>query len=60
MALGQVSALVVGHTQFDANNRERGKAWLLVNGERAALEQRKDLDELYGAEEWRKIARLEN
>ncbi len=59
LALGEIHTVAVGHTQFDANNRERAKAWLEVDQERSRLEHRKALDELYGDEEWRRIAHLE-
>ncbi len=59
LSLGSVQTLAVGHTRYDAMNRRSGECWLNVEEKRQALEERKQLEEIYTSEEWLKIKRME-
>lgn len=63
LAVVRVDTIALRHDKFDANRAEFGKLigtlWLAADEQRVRLEHAKQLDELYGEEEWNRIRREE-
>jgi hypothetical protein len=59
LAVSQVDTLALRHDRFDANRERVGSLWLAADERQVQLEHARHLDELYDAEEWRRIAQEE-
>lgn len=63
LAVVRVDTIALRHDKFDANRAEFGELigtlWLAADEQRVRLEHAKQLDELYGEEEWNRIRREE-
>jgi hypothetical protein len=60
LAIVRVETLALRHDRFDANRARIGSLWLAVDEQRVKVEHARQLDELYTADEWRRIAREES
>ncbi|WP_075795996.1 hypothetical protein [Massilia putida] len=60
LAIVRVDTLALRHDRFDANRARIGSLWLAVDEQRVKVEHARQLDELYTADEWRRIAREES
>ncbi|ALK96952.1 hypothetical protein AB595_04570 [Massilia sp. WF1] len=59
LAVTRVDTIALRHDKFDANRARIGTLWLAADEQRVRLEHAKQLDELYGEEEWNRIRREE-
>jgi hypothetical protein len=59
LAVVRVDTIQLRHDKFDANRQRIGSLWLAADEQRVRLEHAKQLDELYGEEEWNRIRREE-
>ena len=59
LAVVRVDTIALRHDRFDANRARIGTLWLAADEHRVRLEHAKQLDELYGEEEWNRIRREE-
>ena len=59
LAVVRVETLELRHDKFDANRARIGTLWLAADERHVELAQAKQLDELYDAQEWQRIARVE-
>jgi len=59
LAVVRVETLELRHDKFDANRARIGTLWLAADEGHAELAQARQLDELYDAQEWQRIAREE-
>jgi hypothetical protein len=59
LAVARVDTIALRHDKFDANRERIGTLWLAVDEQRVRIEHAKQLDELYGEEEWNRIRREE-
>jgi hypothetical protein len=59
LAVVRVETLELRHDKFDANRARIGSLWLASDERHVELAQAKQLDELYDAQEWQRIAREE-
>jgi hypothetical protein len=59
LAVARVDTIELRHDKFDANRARIGTLWLAADEQRVRLEHAKQLDELYGEEEWNRIRREE-
>ncbi|OON63326.1 hypothetical protein B0920_08010 [Massilia sp. KIM] len=59
LAATQVDTLELRHDKFDANRARVGSLWLAADEKHVQIEHARQLDELYTAEEWQRIAREE-
>jgi hypothetical protein len=60
LAIVRVDTLALRHDRFDANRTRLGSLWLAADEQRVKVEHARQLDELYTADEWRRIAREES
>jgi hypothetical protein len=60
LGLVRVETLALRHDRFDANRARIGSLWLAVDEQRVKVEHARQLDELYTADEWRRIAHEES
>jgi hypothetical protein len=59
LAVARVDTIELRHDKFDANRARIGSLWLAVDEQRVRVEHAKQLDELYGEEEWQRVTREE-
>jgi hypothetical protein len=59
LAVARVDTIALRHDKFDANRARIGTLWLAADEQRVRIEHAKQLDELYGEEEWNRIRREE-
>jgi hypothetical protein len=59
LAVARVDTIELRHDKFDANRARIGSLWLAVDEQRVSIEHAKQLDELYGEEEWQRVTREE-
>jgi hypothetical protein len=59
LAVARVDTIALRHDKFDANRARIGTLWLAVDEQRVRIEHAKQLDELYGEQEWNRIRREE-
>jgi hypothetical protein len=59
LAVVRVETLELRHDKFDANRARIGTLWLAADERHVELAQARQLDELYDAQEWQRIAREE-
>jgi hypothetical protein len=59
LAVARVETLELRHDKFDAKRARIGTLWLATQDRHVELAHARQLDELYDAEEWRRIAREE-
>jgi hypothetical protein len=59
LAAVQVDTLALRHDKYDANRERVGSLWLAADERHVDIEHARRLDQLYDAEEWRKISRAE-
>jgi hypothetical protein len=59
LAVVRVDTIALRHDKFDANRQRIGTLWLAVDEQRVRIEHAKQLDELYGEEEWNRVRREE-
>jgi hypothetical protein len=59
LAVARVDTIALRHDKFDANRARIGSLWLAADEQRVRIEHAKQLDELYGEEEWGRIRREE-
>jgi hypothetical protein len=59
LAVVRVDTIALRHDKFDANRARIGTLWLAADEQRVRLEHAKQLDELYGEEEWNRLRREE-
>jgi hypothetical protein len=59
LAVARVDTIELRHDKFDANRARIGTLWLAVDEQRVRIEHAKQLDELYGEQEWNRIRREE-
>jgi hypothetical protein len=59
LAVVRVDTVALRHDKFDANRIRIGTLWLAADEQRVQIEHAKQLDELYGEQEWNRIRREE-
>jgi hypothetical protein len=59
LAVARVDTIELRHDKFDANRERIGSLWLAADEQRVRLEHARQLDELYGEQEWNRIRREE-
>ncbi|MGJ7916344.1 hypothetical protein ACI48D_12830 [Massilia sp. LXY-6] len=59
LAVARVDTIALRHDKFDANRARIGTLWLAADEQRVRIEHAKQLDELYGEEEWNRLRREE-
>jgi hypothetical protein len=59
LAVVRVDTIELRHDKFDANRARIGSLWLVADEQRVRMEHAKQLDELYGEQEWNRIRREE-
>jgi hypothetical protein len=59
LAVVRVDTIALRHDKFDANRERIGTLWLAADEQRVRIEHAKQLDELYGEQEWNRIRREE-
>jgi hypothetical protein len=59
LAVARVDTIALRHDKFDANRARIGTLWLAADEQRVRIEHAKQLDELYGEQEWNRIRREE-
>jgi hypothetical protein len=59
LAVARVDTIALRHDKFDTNRERIGTLWLAADEQRVRIEHAKQLDELYGEEEWNRIRREE-